>query len=291
MRKGNGFMEENKNLCRILWNGIYPWLAYLLISCTAGYLLAVGACLFYGFYGICYDSTPGTGWFEMEQLPQWFLNNYALLSSAISAAFAIPVLLRMFQTDRLQRGNPPVKRLGGQKGYLLVLGFSACIAGNNLIKISQIGTWFPGYQEAVTAMDVSWLWLNLAVAGILAPVVEELVFRALMFYRFRDRYSFWMAAFLSSAAFGMFHGNMVQGVYAAVLGMVLAYGYEQCQSFLAPVLLHSSMNLTSILFNRVIPPSSFTGSGTLFYPVTLAAFISCIYCMLHLRKTASEKAS
>ncbi len=77
---------------------------------------------------------------------------------------------------------------------------------------------------------------------ILAPIVEELVFRKLIIDRtliFGDK----TAIFISALAFGLFHGNLSQFVYAFTLGMIFAYVYIRTGNILVTIGLHMMMNL------------------------------------------------
>ena len=62
---------------------------------------------------------------------------------------------------------------------------------------------------------------------IVGPIAEELVFRGMIFGKLRRAFSFWPAAIISGIMFGVFHMNIMQGVYASVLGVLLAYVYEK----------------------------------------------------------------
>ena len=76
---------------------------------------------------------------------------------------------------------------------------------------------------------------------ILAPIVEELVFRKLLIDRtliFGDR----AAIFISALAFGLFHGNFGQFIYAFTLGMVFGYVYIRTGNILITMGLHGLMN-------------------------------------------------
>ena len=47
----------------------------------------------------------------------------------------------------------------------------------------------------------------------------------------------------------LYHFNLVQGIYAFVLGILLCYVYEKYETILAPVLLHISANLTALIMD------------------------------------------
>ena len=60
--------------------------------------------------------------------------------------------------------------------------------------------------------------------AVLAPVFEELVFRKVLVDHVLP-FGEWPAILFSGITFGLFHGNLTQFFYAALLGMVLAYVY------------------------------------------------------------------
>jgi hypothetical protein len=52
---------------------------------------------------------------------------------------------------------------------------------------------------------------------------------------------------LSAAIFGLLHFNVVQFVYAAILGIFLAFIYEKTGFLLMPVLAHIAANIAAII--------------------------------------------
>lgn len=76
---------------------------------------------------------------------------------------------------------------------------------------------------------------------ILAPVIEELVFRKLIIDRtliFGDK----TAIFISALFFGLFHGNFSQFIYAFTLGIIFGYVYIRTGNIKVTMGLHSLMN-------------------------------------------------
>ena len=56
---------------------------------------------------------------------------------------------------------------------------------------------------------------------ITAPIVEEMLMRGLCLVILRKEFPFWVANIIQAFYFGMIHLNLVQGIYAFLLGMVL----------------------------------------------------------------------
>ena len=63
---------------------------------------------------------------------------------------------------------------------------------------------------------------------------------------------FFWAALGSAAFFGLVHGNWAQGIYAALMGLILAWLYEKKNRLWEPVLFHSAANLTAMLMRGLL---------------------------------------
>ena len=79
-----------------------------------------------------------------------------------------------------------------------------------------------GYARANESFYASTLVIELIGSAILSPIMEELVFRGIVFGNMRKIMNVTQAVFLSALLFGLIHFNIVQFVYAFLLGLVLA---------------------------------------------------------------------
>lgn len=88
-----------------------------------------------------------------------------------------------------------------------------------------------------------------------APIVEEFIFRKLIVDR-TVRYGQSVAVVVSGIMFGLFHGNLNQFVYAATIGMFLAYLYAKTGNLKITISLHMLFNFVggflSSLLLRII---------------------------------------
>jgi len=89
-------------------------------------------------------------------------------------------------------------------------------------------------------------WAILLITVVLAPIFEELMFRKFMFDRL-SRFGDVMAIVFTSVTFGLFHGNLYQFIYTAVIGLVLGYTYAISRRIIYPILLHMILNLYASL--------------------------------------------
>ncbi len=143
-------------------------------------------------------------------------------------------------------------------GALFGLGLyvvAALLGGGVLGILLRAVTGEPVRVPEQLPRDLSPLALGVAVpfALVVAPVVEELFFRGLLFRAVRDRRGFAAGAAASGLAFGLVHyveapwasAVLLVGVMV-VTGAGLAYLYERRRNILAPVVAHAAFNLLGL---------------------------------------------
>lgn len=176
---------------------------------------------------------------------------YLVLVDGIATAVTIPIMFFMFHRDRVKEKAMGVVQPEKAKAwkYFAVIGIAValCVGLNCLIIMSGLSPRDEAYQETMTVMYSAPMLVQVICLGILAPVCEELVFRGLMFKRLRAQTGFLLAAIYSTTIFAVIHGNMVQIIYAFVMGMVFAYVYEKYGSVKAPILAHIGANMVSLV--------------------------------------------
>ncbi len=85
------------------------------------------------------------------------------------------------------------------------------------------------------------------LAVIVAPVTEEVVFRAGLFRYLRTRLPRPIALILPALVFGTLHGNLVAFLPLVLLGVVFALAYERTGRLSVPIVAHALFNLNTIL--------------------------------------------
>ena len=108
------------------------------------------------------------------------------------------------------------------------------------------------YTQTEQAIYGSSIVIQIMAAGIIAPIVEELVFRGLVYKRLTKITDIKIAAVLSAVLFGVYHNNWVQAPYAFIIGLLAVFLYERYKSVVAPILFHMSANLTSVILSMAL---------------------------------------
>lgn len=113
---------------------------------------------------------------------------------------------------------------------------------------------FESYSSVMEALGSDSVLMIICVC-LLAPIGEELIFRGLTF-RIMKKAVPWQAAFIVQAVlFGVYHLNLVQGIYAALLGLLLGYLAHRYGSVVPGILLHVAVNTSSYLVGYLLPES------------------------------------
>lgn len=127
--------------------------------------------------------------------------------------------------------------------------FTSCIL-NLLFELAP--DLFHNYMELMeTAGLTDFNVLSFLAVVILAPIGEELLCRGIIF-RLAGKVSsrFWIANIIQAFAFGLIHGNLVQGTYAFFMGLALGYIYGKYRRIWLCMLLHCAINGSSIFLEN-----------------------------------------
>ena len=101
------------------------------------------------------------------------------------------------------------------------------------------------YQKVAENQYNVVLWVGLLLYGAVSPFVEEVIFRGFVYGRMRVYMPKVLAVLLSSLLFGVYHGNIVQGVYGFIMGILYTVVYDKYKNFYLAVFMHSITNLVA----------------------------------------------
>ena len=142
--------------------------------------------------------------------------------------------------------------------------------------------------DMINTMVSSGVPAGLMITVLIAPVVEELIFRKLMLDRIRN-YGEKTAIVFSAICFGLFHGNLTQFLYAFSVGLFLGYVYCKTGKVHYTMIMHALLNLFSSMIMLLVPLLKAGPLGMVIVTV-LALMIAVMFVMgfvqliSHLRK-------
>lgn len=180
----------------------------------------------------------------------------ALLGRAIPFILATAILfgfpkLRSLCREYLQRSIPIDARLEVVIVTLakLLLPFALIGAfalwhwtyGGEQALAQYVGAWRSDDKEMARAFQAPQVIHTFMLAGLLGPILEELVFRGLLYRAWERRFGWLAAMLLVSAVFGLYHRQFWS---AFASSMIFACLYRRTGSLWAPIIVHSLANIS-----------------------------------------------
>lgn len=134
---------------------------------------------------------------------------------------------------------------------IILTGVFTALFFNVLFSLLRFTNSSGSYMDIAESQFSNSIISGLFLFGIISPIAEEIVFRGIVYSRLRKSFPFAISLIMSGLLFGVYHGNIVQGVYGFILGIVITWAYEQFKSFIVPVLIHAAANISVYLVMNV----------------------------------------
>ena len=165
-----------------------------------------------------------------------FMNNNTIYIISITAAIFIPLfyfIYRKYQKNIKLHLNKII--------YFIFLG----------IIISSV---YNLYLSIITNYQISKLPIIIQIisSGIIGPIIEELLFRGIIYNKLKEFNNTKKAMIISTIIFALLHGSLVDIIYTLFIGYILVIIYEKYKSIKYPIILHISVNTTVILLSIII---------------------------------------
>ena len=116
------------------------------------------------------------------------------------------------------------------------------------MSITMLYSLFPKLSEYSASEDIAQMMggsnpiLEFISISIVTGIIEEVVFRGLIYTTFKKSSGVLVAVIMSSVIFGAAHMNIEQFFYTAALGALMALVYEKSGSIIPPIILHATFN-------------------------------------------------
>jgi membrane protease YdiL (CAAX protease family) len=180
----------------------------------------------------------------------WLSNSWI---SSISS-FAITAFIFIFG---YRKANNSFAKVFAIKGFnpLIIIPVIIMIPGLQYLvgllnfeinKILPAPPWFWELFERIFDNHFGF-WGTLLQVAVLAPIIEEILFRGIIMHGLMRNYRSWYAILLSGILFSVFHLNPWQMSYTFFLGLLLGWVMVRTRSLPLAIIIHSINNLIVLL--------------------------------------------
>ncbi len=178
-------------------------------------------------------------YFIFQLIGEKSMLNNLLISTLITLIIFLPIFIY------LNKKNKVILAFNKDLVYIPLVGISLAIFLN-------IGIICLNNCLGMINIPYDNILLTAILSGIIGPILEELLFRGIVFERLKKFNSLNTSILLSSIIFGLFHNNIIQILYAFVIGYIITILYVKTNNLGSAIIFHISANLSVSLFFNVL---------------------------------------
>lgn len=183
-----------------------------------------------------------------------------MLCKVVGSLVAIPVVYMDYKRDLMLMGRYEPKMFHVKRirkainketwmhlGFVITITLFLSVALNNLISMSPLVGVSEEYQNASDAFYGSTIGIELLGSALITPFLEELLHRGVVYGRLRRMMDIVPSILVSALIFAGLHFNIVQFIYAFLLGLVLAFFVERSGKLYPAVIAHIAANGLAVI--------------------------------------------
>ena len=120
--------------------------------------------------------------------------------------------------------------------------------------------------------------------GIIGPIIEEMIFRGLIFNELKNVMPVPVVIIVQGVLFGIYHFNLIQFIYATLIGIMLGAIYALTKNIWIPIFIHMVNNISALLL-----PENQTVVTIISFGISIVVIILCyLYFYKEREKTMIE---
>ena len=174
-----------------------------------------------------------------------YLNNKTLFIVIIAATILIPLFMMFYKKYKTK-----VKKVKLSDIIIIVLlGMSVSTIFNvTIFELNNLYHFTNNYK-----LNSISLLVQILSSGLIGPILEELVFRGIVYNKLKQFNSNMKSIVLTSIIFALFHiSNPLNIIYAFMISFFFIYLYEKYKGLRYPIIMHVSANTTTILIMYIM---------------------------------------
>lgn len=185
----------------------------------------------------------GTMYFQIDpvEMEVYAIGYWLVISFALGLLITLLLLRKNEKYTKIEKSTPlPV----GQSIVWAISGmFLAFFAQIIAVLIETAIGIEPGSENTEDIIQLIELFpLLILVSSILGPILEEIVFRKVLFGVLYNRFSFGISALISSIVFAIAHLDPVHLILYTAMGFVFSFLYVKTKRIIVPIIAHVMMN-------------------------------------------------
>jgi membrane protease YdiL (CAAX protease family) len=136
---------------------------------------------------------------------------------------------------------------------------------------------FQGMNEILNPLTKGNLFIMILTIGIVVPFAEEFLFRGVIYRTLSKNISIPATIIIQGVLFGIYHGNLIQGAYASLLGIIFGFITYKTQSLWPAIIAHMTNNTIALIIPAAMGNIFNTTTCIIFAIIGLSGTITTIF--------------
>jgi uncharacterized protein len=195
---------------------------------------------------------PFVPWMKDQGVDLYTVQNWwSVISFLIAVIITVLLLRKDMRTPAMRGATGPWMTI-----LWIVVGVAAAFAGQMLAAMIEMALGIvPGSENTSNLLEaVRDVPAFVLIVVIFAPVLEEIIFRKIIFGEIYKRTNFFVAVLISALLFGVVHMELLHLLTYFSMGVVFAGLYVLTKRIIVPIVVHSLMNLTVVISQLLLTP-------------------------------------
>lgn len=217
-----------------------------------GVVYSIMQVIFIFLYGIMYSLVCNT---KSSKAVEEAVTNNLYIVTAVGCAITLIIYMLVLKNKKENLGQRCnfAKIKGSYIANSIILAISTSLICIPMVYF--LSSKFKSYgQVSESIVSAHGSVLSMICIIVLIPIFEEILFRGLIFNELKKNMNIVIAVIVQALIFGLAHGNMLQGIYAFILGVILSILYIYTKSIWSNIIGHIVFNLFgSLILPMVLP--------------------------------------
>lgn len=193
---------------------------------------------FIAFWGTLFGKT-------MKEMETVAVSSWIVISFSVTLIITL-ALLRKEMKDHVSMRN--ASSAGSSIAWAIVGVFLALFAQSiaaNIERLIGIEMGSENTQQIIRLIEA--VPIVVIISSVVGPILEEIIFRKILFGTLHKRLNFFLSALISSVIFALAHFEFEHILLYSAMGFTFAFLYVKTKRILVPMFAHVSMNTLVVI--------------------------------------------
>ena len=183
---------------------------------------------------------------SLEMLPMYLSSIWTVLSFSIGLVIILLLVWRTKSTNTIDVAEK--MSFSGSTIWAILGIFLAFFAQMAAVLVENIIGVEPGSENTQEIMNIIRSFpMIIIITTLIGPILEEIVFRKVIFGTLFNRFSFHVSAVISSVIFAIAHQDYVHLILYTAMGITFSFLYMKTNRIIVPIISHVAMNAIVVI--------------------------------------------